>query len=158
MMHKPMLLLAAAALAATAWETGRAQVLPSDSTGMGPYMHGQKDIDDMLSRLRMPRPAVPALTNSIVTRPVTVTGVGPQTVVSGNIIVNPGSAPDSQVSVRCRIPHGRVVVRGNIVLNEGRITSSGGGQVGQIVADCADGTSITDEGNAYFNDGQIKGR
>jgi hypothetical protein len=64
------------------------------------------------------------------------------------------------VRVKCPAMGGRIIIRGNEVVNDGRISSLYSGQnVGMMTIDCPHTTTtVTIEGNSFSNIGSIGGR
>lgn len=102
------------------------------------------------------RLTVHSLLERVVPMPVTVQGLGHQTVVVGNIIVNAGAASGSVLHAECPLGGGRVVVGGNEVVNLGYV--GGGSQsTGVAVVNCpfGYGTGAEITGNQVTNLGTI---
>ena len=135
-------------------------VTPTTTVGMGAYIRGGVYAANKIARMsEPPRPTVPALIGSLVTKPVTVQGKGAATVVNNNAIVNTRNATGSAVKVKCPSVGHRVILRNNKVINQGRITSSPNGNAGAIVVECGSrGANIDISGNTVTGSGSISAR
>lgn len=114
---------------------------------------------EQISRIVAPRATVNSLNNKVVTQPVTVQGKGPATVVTGNAVVNKGRALESAIRVKCPNAGHRVIVKDNLIVNSGRITSTvAGGNASMLEITCPKSGTITVDQNRIVNSGTISSR